>query len=269
VEEIMNKKKAIIILCCVIIYSAGTFPVFGQEPETDLRNKRITIRMEQQPLGVVFKYLMEKYDIPIGFEQSTLDRELPDYEFHANLPGQPQARTQSADGSITFTTTADRVFEAKSHSITVDAGDERLEKVFDQIVGQMENYKWEINDGVVNIFPVKGRDERFEKLMGLSIQRFTFAEGKTVKDITTSLLALPEFVRFLKDNKLSFTGYRHGANFILKAQYGRRINVGMDFSDLTFRDLLNKITRIKRGGWVLKWKWFMKAPGWELIDIDI
>jgi hypothetical protein len=247
----------------------GTFSVFGQEKETDLKDKRITIKMEQQPLGVVFKYLMENYDIPIGFEESILDRDHSDYDFHTNLPGVPKHRMQNADGSIKFTTTANRVFKAELHPISVNAENERLEKVFNQIVEQMENYKWEINDGVVNIFPIKGRDERFEKLLGIKIQRFTFEKGKTVEDITTNIQLLPEFLRFLKENKLRFTGFRQGTNFVLKAQYGRTINVGMDFSNLTFRGLLNKITKIKRGGWVLKWKWIAKTTGAEHIDIDI
>ena len=266
----MSKKTAMAILHCVIIYLVGTFSVFGQEKEADLKDKRITIRMEQQPLGEVFKYLMEIYDIPIGFEESTRDRGRPDFRFHANLPGNPKHGTQTADGSVKFTTAYRRVFQAERHPITVNAENERLEEVFDQIVGQMENYKWEINDGVVNIFPVRGRDERFDRLLGMNVQRFTLEKGKTIEDITTNILALPEFIRFLKDNKLLFDGVRYGAaTFVLKAQYGRPINVGMNFSNLTFRDLLNKITKIKGGGWVLKWKWKSKTPGWEHIDLDI
>lgn len=255
------------MLHCILFFLVGTLAVFGQEKELDLKNKRITIRMERQPLGNVFRYLMENYDIAIGFEESTLDRSMPDYVFHTNLPGKPEKTMRQGD--ITITMGVEREFGFRWHPITVEDEGERLEQVLDQIVGQMENYKWEINDGVVNIFPVKGRDERFEKLMGLNIQRFTFEKGQTVGDITKNILALREFKSFLKENKFFFTGTRQGAVLILKAQYGRAINVGMDFSDLTFRDLLNKITKIKRGGWVLKWKRSTDAPGWEIIDIDI
>ena len=264
----MSKKRAVLTFYWIVISLAGTFSAFGQE--TDLKDKRITIKMEQQPLGVVFKYLMENYDIPIGFEESTLDRGRPDFKFYANLPGQPQNKTQSA-GGVEFTMTyRGRIFKARKYPITLNAENERLEEVFNQIVEQMENYKWEISDDVVNIYPVKGRDERFERLMGMNVQRFTLEKGKTIEDITTNLLALPEFEKFLKANKLEFLGVRYGtATFVLKAQYGRTLNVGMDFSNLTFRDLLNKITKIKRGGWTLMWKWFLKEPGWEHIDLDI
>lgn len=265
----MKKRAVIVVLHSVIIFLAGTSSVLGQEKEVDLRDTRITIKVEQQPLGVVFKYLMENYDIPIGFEESALDRGLSDYDFHTNSLGAPKHRMQKAGSGITFTTTAERVFTAERHPITVEAEDASLGEVFDQIVGQMENYKWEINDGVVNIFPVKGRDERFEKLMGMNVQRFILDKGKTVEDITTNLKSLPEFIKFRRDNKLAFIGFRHGVNFVIKAQYGRAIETRMDFSNLTFRDLLNKITKIKRGGWVLKWKGVARTPGWDEIDIDI
>ncbi len=265
----MSKKAASVVLHCAIIFLVGALPVFGQEKEPDLKETRITVKMEQQPLGVVFEYLMKHYDILIGFEESILDRDYPDYDFYTNLPGKPVHRMQSADGSIKFTTTVSAGFEAVIHPITVEAENERLEDVFDQIVRQMENYKWEINDGVVNIFPVKGRDERFEKLLGMNVQKFTFEKGKTIKDITTNIKALPEFLQFRRETKLRFSGIREGATFVLKAQYGRTIDVKMDFSNLTFRDLLNKITKIKRGGWILKWKWMSPTTGEEQIDIDI
>lgn len=265
----MSKKTAIVLLSCIIICLGGAFSVSGQEKEVDLKETRITINMENRALGEVFQYLMENYDIPIGFEESTLDRGLPDYKFHANLPTGAKSVTKSTDGSITFTYILKRDFKAERHRITIKAENERLEEVFDQIVGQMQNYKWEINDGVVNIFPIKGRDERFERLLGLNIERFTFEKGQTVGDITTRIQSLHEFLKFMGKNKLVFYGVRQGANFVLKVQYDRKIEVGMAFSNLTFRELLNKITRIKRGGWVLKWQGISRETGKEEIDIDI
>lgn len=245
-----------------------TSPGICQETTVDLKDKRITIRMEAQPLGEVFEYLMKNYDITIGFEESTLDRGRSDYIFHTNVPGKPVHKMQSADGSIKFTTTSKRVFRAELHPITLYIEDGSVEEVFNEVVRQMENYKWEINDDVVNIFPVKGRDKRFEELMGTGVKRFTFEEGKKVEDITTNIMLLPEFGSFMRKHKLRFTGVRVGVNFVLEAQYGRVVDEGMDFSDLTFRHLLNRITKVKRGGWRLRWRGF-KADGEEYIDIDI
>ena len=265
----MNKKRYIVVLCCLIIYMVGTSSVFGQEARTGLKDKRITITMEAQPLGEVFRYLMQNYDIPIGFEESVLDRGRSDYAFETNGPSVAQLKMRSADGRVTLTDTGWRVFRAEIHPITLYIEDGSVEEVFNEIVRQMENYKWEINDDVVNIFPIKGRDERFEKLLGMRINRFTLEKGKTVEDITKNIQSLPEFVSFMQANKLHFTGYREGTNFIVQAQYGRAIREKMDFSDLTFRELLNRITKVKRGGWRLKWKWISASTGEEHIDIDI
>jgi hypothetical protein len=282
----MNMKRAILLLCCMTLCVAASSSAFAQEAEdapkaetgtkaeavpkdksVALKDKRITITMEAQPLGVVFRYLMENYDIPIGFEESALDREGPEYEFASNLPS--TAKHEMRSGDVKFTTTAlPPRFEGGRHAFTLYIEDGSVEEVFTRIVEQMENYKCEISDDVVNIIPVKGRDKRFEKLLEMRVKRFTLEGGKTVEDITKNIMLLPEFMSFMRDNKLHFTGLRQGMNFVLDAQYGRKLEQGMDFSDLTFRDLLNRATKIKRGGWIVKWKW-ITGTGDEHIDIDI
>jgi hypothetical protein len=266
----MNKKRAIVVLCLITICLVGTLSVFGQEEKTDLKDKRITITVEAQPLGTVFKYLMEKYDITIGFEESDLDREHSDYYFETNLAPGAQHKMSSDDGRVHIIVKGDRSFNAVAHPITLYVENQRLEEVFDEIVRQMGNYKWEINDDVVNIFPVKGRNKKFEELLGMNVSRFTLEKGKTVDDITKNIMALPEFVSFMNKNKLRFNGLRSGNfDFVTEAQYGRVINEGMDFSNLTFRDLLNKATKVKRGGWVLRWKRVLANRGAEPTVLDI
>lgn len=265
----MKKRSAILAICCIITYLAEATYAFGQELETDVTDKQITIKMEKQPLGLVFRYLMENYDIPIGFEQSILDRGHIEYSFDTNLPAVATHKQQNADGSVKMSTTSESAFNAKSHPITLDFENGTLKDVFDQIVKQMENYKWEINQGVVNIIPIKGRDERFEKLLELKIKKFTFEKGKTVQDIAANIASLPEFRSFLKENNFHFSDFREGMNFVRKAQYGRTVDSAMDFSNLTFREILNRAAKIKKGGWILKWRYVSKTTGKELIDIDI
>ena len=267
----MNKKTALPLLCGLIVYCVGTFPAFGRAHEVNLQDKRITIQMEKQPLGMVFRYLMENYDVPIGFEQSSLDKYQPDYEFGVNFPFQFRWKTVTADGRVLFSGFR-RGFSAEKHPITVHAENERLEEVFNQIVPQMENYQWEISDGVVNIFPAKGRDERFEKLLGLPIEKFALAEGATVMDITENIKLLPGFSSFLTENKLFFISYRYreSTSYARKARYGRVIGEKLEFSNLTLRELLNKATKIKRGGWTLQWDLFRNTPeGWAYLNLDI
>lgn len=265
----MSKKLAATIFNCLIIFLMTTSFAFGQERESDLKNKRITIKVDKQPLGMVFRNLMENYNILIGFEQSILDRNHGEYAFESNLPATAEKTMESTDRRVKITLEVEQEFEAKLHPITVNIENGKLEDVFNQIVEQMENYKWEINDGVINIFPIKGRDKRFENFLGTNVKSFTFEKGKTVKDITSGIIRLPELYRFLKENQLNFNGTRTGAEIRLEAQYGRTIDAEMNFSNLTFRDLLNKITKIKKGGWILKWSGISPRTHGEYIDIDI
>src|SRR5215204_4155768 len=98
----MKKKPIILILNCTLILFAGTFYTFGHEKKINLIDKRITVKMEKQPLGLVFRYLMKNYDISIGFEKSTLDAGNSDYEFDTNLPEVAYESHQSKDGTIQF-----------------------------------------------------------------------------------------------------------------------------------------------------------------------
>ncbi len=264
----MTRKRIIHAVSCTVLFVIGFCPVLGQKSHVDLVNQRIDIQMENQALGVVLGYLMKNYDIPIGFEQSTLDRDHSDYTFQTNLPAIGRRTLESIDGNIKLDIEVKPDFAAKKHPITVNIKNGMLKEALDLIVGQMENYKWEINDGVVNIFPVRGRDERFRELMETKIENFSVADGKTVNDITRSIVKLREFNGWLRKNTLYFNPARTGSSILLDAQYGRGLSNGMNFSNLSFRQLLNEIAKNKKGAWILKWKG-RSALGEEHIDLDI
>ena len=261
-----NLTKAVLMICFVQLLTVPS--VNGQKKYIDLSKTKITLQMERQPLGLVIRQLIEIYDVPIGFEQSMLDSGHNDYDFETNVPSIGERTVVNRNGEVRLKLQSQEKFGAKSHLISIHAHEEPLENVLDTIVGQIEHYKWEINDGVVNIFPIRGRDPRFVKLLRLRIAKFTLVKGGSVRMITTAIIDLPEFKRFLSETNLHFTGMRSGSNMIVSAQYDRIINAEMEFSDLTFRDLLNRATRMKRGGWIIKKK--RNAPSnEEHIDIDI
>ncbi len=261
-------KKLLTTMCCTIFFLIGVSSVSGQKKEISLQEQKITIQMEKQPLGEVFKYLMENYDIPIGFEESILDREHSEYSFQTNLPSVGREKRRSLDGKIDFDIEVEQDFTAEKNPITLDIKNGKLSDVLDQIVNQMANYKWEIHDGVVNIFPIRGRDKRFEELLETKIEIFNLAAGKTVNDITFRILIMKEFKGWLSRNKLRFNPARTGSSILIDAQYGRTVETEMKFSGLSFRDLLNKITKTKKGGWILKWQ-SVFANGEEYIYLDI
>ncbi len=243
---------------------------FAQEQNpADINKLKISIHMDKQPLGLVFRELMERYNVPVGFEESDLNRNHRDYIFDTNIPSTGVGKLVSGDGKASITITTERTFEGRSRLFTVNLDDASIEKVMNTIVGQMENYTWKINDGVVNIFPKSAaRDKRFQELLNTRIENFAVVKGLPVATITAAIIALPEFQAFLKKENLRFTGWRAGSQLLNRSQYGRPLPDGIRLSNLTFRELLNKTTKIKGGGWILRLKPSSSSPP-EQMDIDI
>ncbi|MGQ0541663.1 MAG: hypothetical protein ACT4O9_07425 [Blastocatellia bacterium] len=133
------------------------------------------------------------------------------------------------------------------------------------IVKQMQNYSWEINDDVVIIFPIRGRDKRLERLLDVKVPSFAVGMGADVGSIQAELmLFLPEFEKFLAENNLDCRTDRPGSSF-----NSRILPDSMGFTDLTFKQLLNAIKKSKRGGWILQIKTLKDKPGKEFVEILI
>ena len=261
----MNKNLITLAFCIFCIFN-GIFSVLGQKKEASVQDQIITIQVDNQPLGRVFRQLMENYDVAIGFEESILDRNHSDYNFQTNLPSVGTLKLVSGDSELDIE--VEREFSAKEHKVTLNIRNGKLSEVLDKIANQMVNYKWEVSNGVINIIPIRSRDERFTDLMETKIAKFELEKGKSVNDITISIVKLREFGGWLRKNKLHFNLARSGSSVLLNAQYGRKLDEAMSFSNLTFRELLNEITKIKKGGWILSWE-SVSTKGDEYIKIDI
>jgi hypothetical protein len=256
----MSKKQIVIILSFVFVLVAESLSVCGQGKGNELKDKKVTIQMANKPLYTVFGRLIYKYDIAIGFEESTLDKDHDHYHFETNVPTDEWKPDYLADKEVI---SGSPKFD--KHLITVNYKDGRLEDVINAIVKQMQNYDWEINNDVVNIFPIRGRDPRFEKLLKLRIREFVVRSDAEVGIIQPLIvLGLPEFRSFLADNNLYAESDRTAPAFI-----ERPLPAGMKFSDLTFRELLNEITKSKRGGWILKTNKLKKPENKDKEFIDI
>lgn len=254
----MRKNLEILLLNFIVILSAGAIYAFGQEKESALKDKRITINAEKKSLNYVLGSLITNYDIAIGFEASTLDKDHHEYEFIVNVPYKEKEIILYGEP------TPDSFPRVKQHWFTVKAENERLENVLDMIVKQMPNYKWEINDDVVNIYPIQGRDKRYEKLLNTKIESFTYQKTNPIAFIRKEILDLPEVKKFLDENNMLSTTARRYADYT-----NRGLPNEMKFSDLTFRDLLNKITKFKRGGWMLLNPYVLPKSEKEYLNIEI
>jgi hypothetical protein len=65
---------------------------------SDLKDKKITIKMEKVPSGLILHYLRGIHDVPIGFEESVLDRYLAEDTFSSNAPSASGYPTDIIDG---------------------------------------------------------------------------------------------------------------------------------------------------------------------------
>jgi hypothetical protein len=243
----MMQKILNIISTIIIVLAVNTF-MYSQKLSADLKDKRITIDMENKALGYIFHHLIVKCDVPIGFERSEADSGNSEFDFTTIIPSGEKV-FKSKDANFTATVITNPVFRAKERFFTVKADNKRLEDVLNIIIGQMKGYKWEINNDVVNIFPVTGRDKRYEKLLEMKIANFTLGEQEITGLIRNKLFALPEFIEFLNENKLYSDTVSSTGDWDSLFRY---IPKGISFSNITFKELLNKITKIKRGGWILK-----------------
>lgn len=213
----------------------------------NVANLRVSLEINDGSLGDVVGRLITSYNVVVGFEESILDRDHNDYNFLAtpstNESALPRLNRETAAlvPGITFT--------AKVHKLNLSFENEKLSTVLDSIVSQMGNYKWEINDEVVNIIPTKGRDKKFEDLLSLEIKSFYLGENASLARIRHQIKILPEVKKFLDENDLKTSGFRTGE---VDGMLAGPVGYELEFSNLTLRQLLNKIAKTKGGGWILK-----------------
>ena len=244
----MRNRSVISMFLLIGIFLLGTAHVSGQVSHDTLKQKRISLQIDHGSFGDIVKRLIVDYDIPIGFEESALDRARNDFDFEPNMP-LPVVETPSVnDGRIGVSIITEPVFEAKYHEFSIHAENSSLDEVMNMIVGQMPNYKWELSDGIVNIFPAKGRDEKYKNLLDVQIKSFVIKRPAYIGKIRNTLLTLPEITEYLQENDLRTTLNTSGYIENLKRELPSELN----FSNFSLRQLLNNITKIKRGGWILR-----------------
>lgn len=251
-------------------FAAAAFTIIGimltaqsgkaQHADSDLRTQLVTVKMEHQPLGKVFRKLIFEYGVRIGFEESVLDSTHRDFDFETSeLPGMRPARV-SPNGPLM---TIDREFDTKGHWITINAEGTPLQEVLDSIVAQMKNYRWELNDGVINIYPLEGRDARYADLLNLKISHYKANKGGSAGLLRNFIFELPEVIQFLAENKIFSTYQRREFD-------SRPLKTDIELSNMSLRTVLNDIAKAKgEGGWIVRLNKLFVTPGKEFIEIEI
>ncbi len=271
----MKRKLKHLIAVFTVLISIGVLTVLSQSNNSCIIEKKITLKMNNESLGNIFHKLIDNYDVAIGFEESTFDAIHNDYLYEVNVPIDYEdcltdCRKGIAIGKDSCSSSCEqRVFNTKEKKISINVKNEPLDKVLDEIVLKLQYYKWDLNNGVINIYPIIGVNERYRDLLKIKIKNFSLllnekGETNRVSKIREEIFKLPEVKEFLKTKNLFFSGSRI---FSPNLRIGLKEN--LMFSDLTLKELLNKITNIKRGGWILKRSILSNGGNHEFVEIDI
>lgn len=245
----MRRISVINFLIAAAILVTGVLSVPCQErveSRSTLESLEITVERTDAPLRFIFQDLIEKYDVPIGFEEASDFIENRDLTFDTNK----KLSSPCPLGTIPPNCIPDRPMVRKTFTINVK--NVKLSVVLDSIAAQLGGYRWEVRDEVVNFVPTLNRSEIIQDFLELKITKFTIPRRTgepTVMDLSFAVMGSPE----VKD----FSEKRGLKNFTTAESYQqnklvRRPDGLEDLSGIQIVDLLNQITRQKRGGWVVR-----------------
>lgn len=159
-----------------------------------------SVHIESQGIEGVFTQFSLTYDIPIGLELAADDDEFKFY-------------------SIDFKTGT-------------------LATLLDQFVSQNSKYAWEIDEGIVHVFPKSQyRDPFIKKLLETKIGVFSVKEQTSCWVFENSLLGTPEVKAILDTSGITRKGLNFSGDFI--PQLGRAL--AFDVSNAPMKSILNKV----------------------------
>lgn len=249
------------LLLCPLLIAVIAVVSLGQDQSTStVLSKTVTLKLENQEFSRFTNFLTRELEIPVGFEESLLDAGHRDYDFEPNVPFIREDTDSS--GKKVLVTGLERVPAAKEHLITVDVTDMKLSKVLDIVVGQMQNYRWSIEDGLIRITPSKGRDPVIEAFLRIPLPRASIEKGVLICDLRLELPQFPPIAEFLSSRKLKTK------TLFLAGYCYRPIGKDISVKNITFEELLNEIARKKGGGWAIRYK---KLPesGYDSQTLDL
>jgi hypothetical protein len=145
------------------------------------------------------------------------------------------------------------------YDLNIDVSAASLKDILNQIVQQRPDYRWEARDGVIDILPVKSKDELVNRLLDTRIQRFAPKRAFNQFDIRDAIIALPEVQSFLNANMIAASrdGYFYRSD-------PHPSQLDLSSSELELRQVLNKVVRDSQYK-----MWIVSRSGAKLEYLDI
>lgn len=205
----MSNRRLHLGLCMFVLISGMTGIIQAQQTAVtakyqDLESKFLeNVQIEGQGLRQLLSELSLSYDIPIG----------------ALIP-------EKDDADLAF------------HRLDFKRG--TLKELLTKLVGEHDQYLWEIKDGVVNVFPKGGCcDAMFGELLKTRIRSFSVEKKTSCGVVTRSLASTPEIKQFLEAKNISYL--EQGVNGFYIPHVGD--NFRLDVTNMTLRAILNKLIK--------------------------
>ena len=196
-------KTRSLTICFVLVVSA--ISVTGQTGQLSQSSVDESI-LERQVPGASLEYLATKA------------------AFHSTL-----GRTRTAGGMARIAGCEEDTFKQSWNPLNAP-----LRQVLDSIVEADPRFRWQVEEGVVNLLPASGEPP----LLGVRISDFHVENVAEASDALSKLLALPEVKRRMSDLRL-----KHGLNIFVSPSQPRPKEFSVSCKGVTLREALNSIAR--------------------------
>lgn len=112
-----------------------------------------------------------------------------------------------------------------------------LKEVLESITKQDPTYTWEVNNGVVNIYPVQFRDETIKSLLEKEIANFSTIKATGRDEIAKNIKSTNEINFLLKEKQIQF-------NISTKTNLYAKDGISeFNLSNIELKGVLNKIVK--------------------------
>jgi hypothetical protein len=224
--KLINKNSIILVVLILIACGksyAQDEPFIVDCPKgINVTKKMFSIAEREVTIGTVFTELIRNHCVSVGFEYSSTNLSRTEFEFRVSptFNGYPKAT------------------KGKS---TIVGNFSKIEFLLNMMVSEMPGYKWEINDETVNFVPIKDRDAEIQELLNFKINKFHIekdADSSTLREKLKSAVKSKTDVVFNPQ--------------IISDSRDYKMREELNLSDITLKELLNKISKMKLGGWVIR-----------------
>jgi len=124
-----------------------------------------------------------------------------------------------------------------------------VREALDSIVGADSKYRWELNDGVVDLLPVEG----LPSLLAVRIETFDSKDATDITSAGTFLFALPEIQDAAAKLGLTHNVSGTGLGYVLPGQTQPQEALKIRLQSVTVVNTLNSIVRAGQHGiWIYR-----------------